>query len=62
MILYRNALCWAAAIVGVALASIFELIDEASARYAEFGPFYTSYVVTPAEMLEHCRIGAALDM
>ena len=33
--------------------------DEASARYAEFGPFYTSYVVTPSEMLEHCRVGAA---
>src|SRR6478609_2574734 len=32
--------------------------DEASARYAEFGPFYTSYVVTPAEMLDHCRIDA----
>jgi hydrogen peroxide-dependent heme synthase len=30
--------------------------DEASARYAEFGPFYTSYVTTPAEMLDHCRI------
>ncbi|HEX3870814.1 MAG TPA: hydrogen peroxide-dependent heme synthase [Pirellulales bacterium] len=30
--------------------------DEASARYAEFGPFYTSYVVTPREMLEHCRV------
>jgi hydrogen peroxide-dependent heme synthase len=30
--------------------------DEASARYAEFGPFYTSYVVTPAEMLEQCRL------
>ena len=30
--------------------------DEASARYAEFGPFYTSYVTTPAEMLEHCRV------
>lgn len=30
--------------------------DEASARYAEFGPFYTSYVV-PAEMiLEHCLV------
>jgi len=28
---YRNALCWAAAIVGVALASMFELIDKASA-------------------------------
>ncbi|MCA9175616.1 MAG: heme-dependent peroxidase [Planctomycetales bacterium] len=31
--------------------------DEASARYAEFGPFYTSYVCTPAEMLKHCHIG-----
>jgi len=30
--------------------------DEASARYAEFGPFYTSYVTTPAEMLAHCRV------
>lgn len=31
--------------------------DEASARYAEFGPFYVSYIVSPAEMLDHCRIG-----
>ena len=30
--------------------------DEASARYAEFGPFYVSYVVTADEMLRHCRI------
>jgi len=30
--------------------------DEASARYAEFGPFYTSYITTPAEMLDHCRV------
>ena len=30
--------------------------DEASARYAEFGPFYTSYIMSPAEMLDHCRI------
>ena len=28
--------------------------DEASARYAEFGPFYTSYIVSPADMLKHC--------
>jgi len=28
--------------------------DEASARYAEFGPFYTSYIATPTEMLKHC--------
>jgi hydrogen peroxide-dependent heme synthase len=32
--------------------------DEASARYAEFGPFYISYIVSPAEMLTHCRVGA----
>ncbi len=32
--------------------------DEASARFAEFGPFYTSYITTPAEMLEHCRVGS----
>jgi chlorite dismutase len=31
--------------------------DEASARYAEFGPFYTSYVMSPREVLAHCRIG-----
>lgn len=30
--------------------------DEASARYAEFGPFFTSYITSPAEMLDHCRI------
>lgn len=30
--------------------------DEASARYAEFGPFYTSYIVSPQQMLEHCRV------
>ena len=29
--------------------------DEASARYAEFGPFYTSYVTTAAEAMEHLR-------
>jgi chlorite dismutase len=31
--------------------------DEASARFGEFGPFYTSYVSTPAEMFDHCRVG-----
>jgi hydrogen peroxide-dependent heme synthase len=30
--------------------------DEASARYAEFGPFYVGYVVTPSQILEHCRV------
>jgi chlorite dismutase len=33
--------------------------DEASARFAEFGPFYTSYICTPPEMLAHCHVGAA---
>jgi chlorite dismutase len=31
--------------------------DEASARYAEFGPFYVSYVMSAVAMLDHCRIG-----
>ena len=31
--------------------------DEASARYAEFGPFYTSVITSPGQMLDHCRIG-----
>jgi hydrogen peroxide-dependent heme synthase len=31
--------------------------DEASARYAEFGPFYVSYVTPPTAILDHCRIG-----
>jgi peroxiredoxin len=30
--------------------------DEASARYGEFGAFYTSYVMSPMEMLRHCRV------
>jgi hydrogen peroxide-dependent heme synthase len=33
--------------------------DEASARYAEFGPFYTSYVSSAEEMLKHCRVSGA---
>jgi hydrogen peroxide-dependent heme synthase len=33
--------------------------DEASARYAEFGPFYASYVMTPEKVLAHCRVGSA---
>jgi chlorite dismutase len=31
--------------------------DEASARYAEFGPFYVGYVSDAARILEHCRVG-----
>ena len=30
--------------------------DEASAKYAEFGPFYTSYIATPEKILSHCRV------
>jgi peroxiredoxin len=30
--------------------------DEASARYAEFGPFYTGYVSSAERILAHCRI------
>jgi chlorite dismutase len=33
--------------------------DEASARYAEFGPFYASYVASAEEMLKHCRVDSA---
>lgn len=33
--------------------------DEASARYAEFGPFYTGYVASASEMLDHCLVGVA---
>lgn len=31
--------------------------DEASARYAEFGPFLTSYICTAEQMLDHCHVG-----
>ncbi len=30
--------------------------DEASARYAEFGPFFVSYIADAAAILRHCRI------
>jgi chlorite dismutase len=30
--------------------------DEASARYAEFGPFYTGYVASPGQILAHCHV------
>ncbi|MFM7245475.1 MAG: hydrogen peroxide-dependent heme synthase [Planctomycetaceae bacterium] len=30
--------------------------DEASARYAEFGPFYTGYVSSAQQILAHCRV------
>jgi len=31
--------------------------DEASARYAEFGPFYAGYRAGAEEILQHCRLG-----
>lgn len=31
--------------------------DEASAVYAEFGPFYTGHVMPAGSLLQHCRIG-----
>jgi chlorite dismutase len=31
--------------------------DEASARYAEFGPFYAGYIVSAERMLSHCLGG-----
>ena len=30
--------------------------DQASAKYAEFGPFYTGYRATADEILDHCRL------
>lgn len=36
--------------------------DEASARYAEFGPFYVSYVMSPAAMLRHCQVARRLGL
>ena len=30
--------------------------DTASARYAEFGPFYISYLKSPVEALDHLQI------
>ncbi|MBI3861358.1 MAG: heme-dependent peroxidase [Planctomycetia bacterium] len=30
--------------------------DEASANYAEFGPFYVSYILPPAEAVRHLKI------
>ena len=35
--------------------------DEASARYAEFGPFFVSYISAPLAILDQCRIGATAN-
>lgn len=32
--------------------------DEASARYAEFGPFLVGYISGAEEILSHCRVGS----
>ncbi len=52
---------WGVTLWGRAPEHIKEIVytmrfDEASARYAEFGPFYISYVLNPADALEHLRI------
>ncbi|MFN9917675.1 MAG: hypothetical protein ACK53L_34130 [Pirellulaceae bacterium] len=30
--------------------------DQASARYGQFGPFYTGYLASAADILSHCGI------
>jgi chlorite dismutase len=36
---------------------VYEMrFDQASAKYAEFGSFYTSYILKPTEVLRVCRI------
>jgi chlorite dismutase len=30
--------------------------DEASARYAEFGPFYSGYIASVEQIFDHCRV------
>lgn len=49
---------WGVTLWGRAPEHIKEIVytmrfDEASARYAEFGPFYISYVVSPADAVSH---------
>ncbi|TWT42547.1 hydrogen peroxide-dependent heme synthase [Botrimarina hoheduenensis] len=36
---------------------VYEMrFDEASARYAEFGPFLVGYVADTAQLIDHCRV------
>lgn len=35
--------------------------DEASARYAEFGPFYVGYPSTADAIIEHCQVASRSD-
>jgi chlorite dismutase len=52
---------WGVTLWGRAPEHIKEIVytmrfDEASARYAEFGPFYIGYIKSPAEAIEHLRL------
>jgi chlorite dismutase len=52
---------WGVTLWGRAPEHIKEIVytmrfDTASARYAEFGPFYISYILTPAQAIEHLRL------
>jgi len=52
---------WGVTLWGRAPEHIKEIVytmrfDTASARYAEFGPFYISYIVSAAEAIEHLKL------
>lgn len=52
---------WGVTLWGRAPEHIKEIVytmryDEASARYAEFGPFYVGYVMSPGEALTHLKL------
>jgi chlorite dismutase len=52
---------WGVTLWGRAPEHIKEIVykmrfDEASAKYAEFGPFYISYTMSPAEALTHLKV------
>lgn len=52
---------WGVTLWGRAPEHIKEIVytmrfDQASARYAEFGPFYLSYIATPADAVKHLRL------
>lgn len=52
---------WGVTLWGRAPEHIKEIVytmrfDEASARYAEFGPFYISYIMSPVEAIAHLQL------
>jgi chlorite dismutase len=52
---------WGVTLWGRAPEHIKEIVykmrfDEASARYAEFGPFFISYIASPEDAIAHVRI------